>query len=428
MFDYSSLAWYPKTLPSSTTLTSVPTSAKDGAERTLTYASRAVSLASRSMDIQSLEKQLRGAQATLTVILAENAASTATDNAFKAQVKDAWFNATLNLDSLSKDNAYGIAHLSLPANIIYVVVFACVFLYFTLMIWKSRYHWFNVSFFCGYGLELAGFVSRLCSEADMNMMDPFICQFVVLTFAPVFIMAAIYYLLAELIVVYGAQYSLLRPMWFTYIFIVSDVTSLVIQAAGGGASSSAQNSDKSTHTGTSVMVAGIVFQVFSMTVFLLLMFVFLFRVYVIPSRSLRKSGEFQQLPKITPKIFLKLLFNTKSTLQYKSNYLENFYEPEYAQIRARPLFPYFPLAILVGTIFVYIRTVYRVVELAQGFSGYLIRHEVFLMVLDALMIAFCAFVFVPFHPYFALGPEPITVVEIKNAQRKARLSKDAASK
>lgn len=121
-------------------------------------------------------------------------------------------------------------------------------------------------------------------------MDPFICQLVVLKIAPVFVMAAIYYVLAEVIVIYGAKYSLLRPIWFTYIFIACEVTSLVIQAVGGGMASTAQDNGLDTHPGTAVMVAGIAFQVSSMSTYLACLFIFFFGMYFFPARSLRKSS------------------------------------------------------------------------------------------------------------------------------------------
>lgn len=434
-FNFSSLDWYPKTLPTSTSLTTIATSVKVGAQSTLSSASQAIETATRTVDVRNLEKDIRGAQATLTVLLAENAVSTATNSAFKNHVDNLWFNATLNLEDLAKQTPYGAARLSLPANIVYVAVFFLLLLYFVLMVWKSRYHWFNVCFFCGYGLELAGFISRLCSEGDMNKMDPYICQLVVLTIAPVFVMAAIYYVLAEVIVIYGAKYSLLRPMWFTYIFIGCDVTSLVIQAVGGGTAATAEDNGLNSHPGTLVMVAGIAFQVFSMSVYLACLFTFFFGMYFLPATSLRKSSltflsdedykEFRKFLRITPENFLKLFFNTKSTHRYKNNYLEKFYKPQYSHIRARKLFPYFPFAILAATLCVYIRSIYRVVELAMGFSGFLMTHEVFLMVLDALMLALCGIIFIPFHPYFALGPQTISIAELRAAQREAREEKHA---
>lgn len=105
--------------------------------------------------------------------------------------------------------------------------------------------------------------------------------------------------------------------------------------------------------------------------------------------------------------------------------MEKFYKPEYSRIRARRLFPYFPFGIVAATICVYVRSIYRVVELAMGFSGFLMAHEVFLMVLDALMLAFCGLIFVPFHPSFSLGPKGISIAEIKATQREARDEKYA---
>lgn len=433
-FDLSSLQWYPLSLPSTTSLTSIAATGRSGAETTLSSASQAIQTASSTVIIQSLGKRIRGAQATLTVILAENAMATATDNTYKSRMDELLLNTTLNLESLAKDNLYGEAKLNIPANAIYTAVFGILLVYFTAMMWKSRYHWFNVSFFCGYGLEFGGFVARLCSESNMFAMEPYICQLVVLTIAPVFIMAAIYFLLAQCITIYGPQYSLLKPMWYSYIFIACDITSIVIQALGGGLASSASNRGKDTHPGTSVMVAGLAFQVFTMSCFLICLLAFLLRIYFLPSKNLRnlmntEEEDYEDIRKflrITLSNFLKLFFNTRSVFNYKTNYLEKHYPEEYKDKRARNLFPFFPFALFAGTAFVYVRCIYRVVELAQGFSGYLITHEVFLMVLDALFIALCGFVFVPFHPYFALGPKSISIKEVKGATKMEESSEKEA--
>ena len=47
------------------------------------------------------------------------------------------------------------------------------------------------------------------------------------------------------------------------------------------------------------------------------------------------------------------------------------------------------------------------VELAQGFSGYLITHEVYIMCLDALMLFIALYMFIPFHPHIVFGASNI---------------------
>ena len=75
--------------------------------------------------------------------------------------------------------------------------------------------------------------------------------------------------------------------------------------------------------------------------------------------------------------FIKLLLNGDNANMYKLKVLDKYYNLSYKDLRRRPLYNYYAIAITLAVIAVYIRCIYRVVELAQGFSGYLITHEVY---------------------------------------------------
>jgi hypothetical protein len=65
----------------------------------------------------------------------------------------------------------------------------------------------------------------------------------------------------------GTQYSRLSPKLYYWLFIPCDIVSLTLQAAGGGLSSSTSGSSK---TGVNIAIAGLSFQVFTLTIFVLL--------------------------------------------------------------------------------------------------------------------------------------------------------------
>ena len=65
----------------------------------------------------------------------------------------------------------------------------------------------------------------------------------------------------------GTQYSRLTPAAYYSIFITCDVISLTLQATGGGMSS---NSTGSSYQGVNIAIAGLSFQVFTLTVFVCL--------------------------------------------------------------------------------------------------------------------------------------------------------------
>ncbi|KAF6057495.1 RTA1 like family protein [Candida parapsilosis] len=140
----------------------------------------------------------------------------------------------MTLQELAWDeNVYDIRRLTRPGNIIFLVVFAISFLWYIVILAKSRYWWFNVAFFCGAALEFLGFLGRVLSFNDMTYFPYYLLQLIVLTIAPAFIMGGIYFLLGQLVIIHGRQFSVLKPLWYAYIFIACDITSLVIQAIGG---------------------------------------------------------------------------------------------------------------------------------------------------------------------------------------------------
>lgn len=71
----------------------------------------------------------------------------------------------------------------------------------------------------------------------------------------------------HLILNLGPEHSRLKPRLFTWIFISCDVGSLILQAAGGGVAAAAGNTDQLLlKAGDDIIIAGIAFQVFTMSV------------------------------------------------------------------------------------------------------------------------------------------------------------------
>ncbi|CRG87042.1 hypothetical protein PISL3812_04056 [Talaromyces islandicus] len=113
---------------------------------------------------------------------------------------------------------------------------------------------------------------------------------------------------------------------------------------------------KDTKPGTHIMVAGIVFQMASITVFAVL-----FGLFVVRSRS--------------------------SNLPRKNYFLLG--------------------ATAFSTVTIYIRSIYRTIELAEGWTGYLITREPYFIVLDGIMIVLATGVFNVIHPgWFGLNKVP----------------------
>lgn len=168
-------------------------------------------------------------------------------------------------------------------------------------------------------------------------------QIVTLIVAPVFFSAALYVLLGMLISLMGRTSSVLSPKWYAIIFCICDVISLVVQAVGGALASAAANTvGGDTAKGTNIMVGGIAFQLFTMTLFAVFGLDFL--------RRIRRAE---------PPRSIKLVL----------------------------------LAMVVSFAMIYIRSIYRTIELAQGWFGHLITHEGYFIGLDAAVMVVAVGVF-----------------------------------
>ncbi|RLV91986.1 Sphingoid long-chain base transporter RSB1 [Spathaspora sp. JA1] len=408
--------WTPN--PTQTTLSSIATSYVPALQTSLSQALDILTATDlKKKDFISASRIARGAQASLTIISGEEVLATATDASVQAKATQAIWDATENLNALFwEENVYDIHRLNRPANIIFLVIFTITFVYTLLMLIKSRYHWYNVAFTGGLALEFLGFLGRVLSFSDMTNDNFFLLQLISLTIAPAFLMGGIYFLFGQLVVIHGRKFSLLKPLHYSYIFIGCDILSLVIQAAGGAQASIASQNYNNAKPGTNVMIAGIAFQVFAMSIFMISWFRFWTNVYfkadIVPGEKEPENPEFQKRSLLN---FIKLLLNGSRANSYKRDHLEAAFNPKYASIRERPLYNYYALAISIAVIAIYIRCVYRVVELAQGFSGYLITHEAFVMTLDATMIAIAAIIFMPFHPQIVLGSS--NVIRLKSISK-----------
>lgn len=387
--------WAPSVFPTQTVISSVDPTHAAGLLHTLASATAALATATAPGVVVSLLRAARGAQASLTLISAQNALASPTASQQAAQASQAAFNATLNLQALAWEENLFATHLNMGGNVFFTAIFGVLMLVHLGLTYWSRYFYFGISAFLCCGLEFAGYLARCLAVHDTSNENYFLCQFICLTIAPVFILAGVYYYLAQILALHGNKYAMLKPLWFTYVFVCCDVASLVIQAIGGGMAGEALNELKSTEVGTHIMVAGIGFQVLSMLVFIFFLFDFIHRAFFHASPSVVYS----------PRTFVELLFQTRRGDSMRKNTLDPYYNPRYADARRRPHFGLAPFVILASVVFIYIRCIYRVVELSQGWTGFLITHEKFVMSLDAMMIFLACAWFVPFHPFFLVGRE-----------------------
>ncbi|KAJ9148589.1 RTA1-domain-containing protein [Pleurostoma richardsiae] len=244
------------------------------------------------------------------------------------------------------DPSYGYVP-SLGAGIAFCVLFGICLLGHTAQFARLR-RWTSILLALGAVTELIGWAGRTWSAKCPYNNDAFIMQITTLIIAPVFFSAALYVLLGILILQLGRHTSWLSAKWYAIVFCACDIISLVIQAIGGGmASSESDKPNGNTKPGTDIMVGGIVFQLGTMTLFALFFVDFL--------RRIRGMS----VPR-----------NIKLVL----------------------------IAMVVSFVMIYIRSVYRTVELLQGWDGYLITHEGYFIGLDAAIMVVAVAVLLALDP------------------------------
>lgn len=141
----------------------------------------------------------------------------------------------------------------------------------------------------------------------------------------------------------GPQFSIIKPKLYPYIFIACDIFSLLLQAIGGGVASSA-STNKVTDMGGNIMLAGIIFQVVTFTA-----------LYVLIA------------------IYLVKLQRNKASLSAEASTL----------IHSRN-FKIFIVGMFLASLFIFVRCVYRIAELAEGWANEIMRDEVGYIVLDGV--------------------------------------------
>ncbi|KAK9453528.1 RTA1 like protein-domain-containing protein [Dipodascopsis uninucleata] len=276
-------------------------------------------------------------------------------------------------------NVYGYTPVK-SANAIGLALFALAWISHTTLGIYYRQAWFGTCMFIAAGLETAGYIGRVISSTNPMILDDFLVQIICLTLAPAFFMAGIYFLLGEIVVIWGVGNARFKPYTYSKIFISLDIISIVLQAIGGGKAAIALTDGTETDTGTHIMVAGLCFQVFSTLCFAVSCLDIRLRI----NRHRRHNALYDGPEKFA------YIRNSKTTV-------------------------WFLCAVAVAVLFVFIRSVYRVVELSMGWSGYTMTHEAFFLVLDGLMVCIALFCVLVFYPGKYFG-----VISIKNEHQAAR--------
>ncbi|SJL04475.1 related to RTM1 protein [Armillaria ostoyae] len=217
-------------------------------------------------------------------------------------------------------------------------------------------------------VEGIGYIGRLMSHSDPKSLGPYVMQTLLLLVAPALFVspsehaskrksdivfyeaAAIYVVLGRIIrMLHAERFSLIRINWLTKFFVLGDVISFLLQSGGGGLMASA-NDNNLMKVGQVVIIVGLVAQIIWFGGFVFVAGVFHYRMRTVP------------------------------TVTEKTNWRR------------------FMFVLYGASNMILVRSVFRVIEFAQGNDGYFVRTEKWIYMFDGLLMAQVIILFNIFHP------------------------------
>ncbi|KAK4443058.1 RTA1 like protein-domain-containing protein [Podospora aff. communis PSN243] len=231
-----------------------------------------------------------------------------------------------------------------------------IFFIFTVVhIWQLFRHrsWYFTTFAVGLAFEIVGYVARtLSAKNNPYNLIYFIIQYFFIVTAPVFLSAGVYTILSALIHRLGRAYSILAPKLILWIFITSDAIATVCQITGAALIGVKQKKREDPTGANNILLGGLAYQVFAIGIFIILSSAFIFRA----RREIAKNGLIK-----------------------------------------------FVAAFGIATLFIYLRTVFRLAETAEGLGGDLSTKEVYFGVLEFAPVIIAALLLTIWHPGRCVG-------------------------
>ncbi|KAH8827428.1 RTA1 like protein-domain-containing protein [Flagelloscypha sp. PMI_526] len=249
-------------------------------------------------------------------------------------------------------------------------------------IWFRAYWLLPTAVLCAIG-EVLGWSGRLWSHYNVMKDTPFMIQISTTIISPTPLLAVNFILFGRIVQLLGQQYCLLSARWISILFISADVIALVIQGAGGGIASGTQ-----AVLGGNIMLAGIAFQFGIMVIATLLAahYAWSWRT----QRPVRKNGPSgSESPIHVDSINSEKNFGSRIPLD----------EPEASRLVV------LIWAVFFNSFFLFIRAIYRLIELSDGWNGSIITTEKWFNIFDATMVTLAIWTLNFAHPGLLL-PKP----------------------
>jgi len=259
---------------------------------------------------------------------------------------------------------------SLPLGVFFVVLFviSTAVHFGQAMNYRLRFMYFS-AVIAGL-LEIAGWAARLDSHFNLKSLPLYVLQIIMTSNAPTLLIASYFMILAEIIRRLGPCYSRLQPKMYSLIFLGVDVIALSIQGVGGALAAIAAGSTSPTanpNLGAHIMLGGIVFQLVSIICYMFLATEFIYR--VVTRKQFNRTHNEPTSGNYTLDKNMKMMLG----------------------------------ALALGTLMLFIRSIYRTVELAGGWTGTVITTQIYFIVFDGIPVALAILAMNVFHPGRLLG-------------------------
>lgn len=246
---------------------------------------------------------------------------------------------------------------SVPGMIVAIVLFALVTAHQGYIMFRHK-TWYWMPFWLGGVFEVVGYIVRIKSRDEPSEVGLYAVQTLFILLPPAMFSASLYMTLGRLLLYIDAEFTSIIPARFmTKLFVTGDVMSFLLQGAGGGLQGS---SDEYRDAGKWVTIGGLVIQ---------LLF---FGGYVIT-----KSFAYHKLRK----------------LNWRTDFPGKF------------KWPILIWTLYCSSVLILVRSIFRVIEYAQGYDGYLMSHEIYMYIFDALLMFICMLLFNVVHPAYVMDEQ-----------------------
>lgn len=163
-------------------------------------------------------------------------------------------------------------YFSEGASYFFAICFGILLLAQAYLGYKAKTWSYAVYLWIGTLFELVGYAARIAMAKNPWNYNAMVAQLAVLVLAPTLVAAAMSITFKHLVLHYDPDLSPIRPKWYPWIFVGSDILSIAIQTLGAGlagAATSGKNEDMDRvktlqDISSGMLIAGVAFQVANM--------------------------------------------------------------------------------------------------------------------------------------------------------------------